>query len=117
MKDYIKAEIFVSNLYKRSGWALLKHSYRGVGFEIDLIMSKEKRLLFIEVKYRSFLENSEHFFSDLINYKKRQALQRGAKKFLSTTSDYYSYRFDLAVLTKSSGNFQVRIFPDLTIFS
>jgi putative endonuclease len=117
MKNYLKAEIFISNLYQKNGWSLLKHSYRGVGFEIDLIMSKKNFLVFIEVKYRKSCDSSEDFLTNLMNYKKRQALQRGAEKFVSTVDRYDNFRFDLAVLTKISGDFQTRIFPDIVIFS
>jgi Holliday junction resolvase-like predicted endonuclease len=116
MDTYKKAELFVCRQYQYLGWSLLVHSYRGIGFEIDLIMNKNNCLVFIEVKYRKYIYHSSEFIENLMPYKKKQALQRGASSFISNNNDYNNFCFDLALVTKKkSGKLHAQIFPDINL--
>ena len=98
-KDFVQAELMVADYYQRRGWKLLRHQYRCVGSELDLIVIKQKRLAVVEVKQRAKWLGVSAEVAHLMGPRKYQALFRGLQHFLSNVEiDYVSCRIDLVVV-------------------
>ena len=55
-KKGVNAEMAISNYLIRHGYKIIKHRYKTKYGEIDIIASKEKLLLFVEVKISGILK-------------------------------------------------------------
>lgn len=99
----IHGENLVAQSLRNQNWTLLAKNLRFRGSEIDIIAKKEKTLIFVEVKTT---RQPARFLSgvcleELLSYKKRLALMRGASRFLSEhvkLGEFKSYRFDVALV-------------------
>ena len=102
-----EAETLVSRALERQGWWILARNFRYVGCELDVVASKGETLIIVEVKARRFEPSSGVALQDLLPWRKRLALQRGAQAFLARhRRSYQTVRFDLAVVvgqTKEAG--------------
>lgn len=99
----IKAEITALSYFLKAGWILLQKRARTPLGEIDLILKKEKFLLFVEVKYRKTLI-SAHF---ALNKKQQKRLFDAGNYWLASNMNlpYENARFDL-FLVDQTGQFQ-----------
>ena len=81
--------------YSAKFYCILHHRIRNFGGEIDLIASRRKNIVFIEVKARS--SNIDDRFVS-INQQKR--IKAAAEIFLKTNPKYrgFNVRFDLVVI-------------------
>lgn len=79
------------------GYTILQQNYRTKIGEIDLIVSKEDLLIFVEVKTRRSRNYGKGF--EAVNFKKQQTLQRVANQYLAyrqnTLRPNISMRFDV----------------------
>ncbi|MGN7618901.1 MAG: YraN family protein [Ehrlichia sp.] len=92
-------EIVVIWLLKCKLYHIIKHRYKCVLGEIDIIASKNKHIVFIEVK-------SSIFGSEIpITYKQQRSIIRVAKYFITHHADLkqHDIRFDLYFLSLSKG--------------
>lgn len=92
-------EQLVKRLLIQQNWSILAQNFRHIGFELDLIATKGKTLIFVEVKSRSL----GHFTTEeasLVSGHKKRALLRGAQFFLHQWTHRIpdQLRFDLAVV-------------------
>lgn len=78
---------------RRKGYTLLAHSYRSRFGEIDLIVSDERFLVFVEVKLRK----SDKFARavEYVDYKKQEKLRITAEIYLSEYPTELQPRFDV----------------------
>ena len=96
----VEAEERVAKHWCAHGWRLLTKNYRGVGFEIDLILQKGSTISFVEVKARKYLGAWQ--LTDFISSKKRESLQRGAHHYLHYKRPKASnFRYDLCLVVGS----------------
>lgn len=79
-----KGENAVCGILKKRGFRLLAKNYTIRGGEIDLIMEKGEKIIFLEVKTRSGKEFGEALES--ITPKKKNALIRTAQVFMQEKS-------------------------------
>lgn len=104
-----EGEDAVAVWWEAQGWQILARNYRGVGFEIDLIVIKARCLVFVEVKARR--RSLRRSLAEFIPARKRLALQRGAQHFLSTHQpDADHYRFDLCCYDAQG---MITVLPDV----
>jgi len=79
------------------GFRVLSRNYRTKIGEIDLIVMKEKLLVFVEVKTRKTKSYGKGF--EAVNVKKQQTLRRVADQFVAYGKDFtktdLSMRFDV----------------------
>ncbi len=79
------------------GYTILQQNYRTKIGEIDLIVSKEDLLVFVEVKTRRSRNYGKGF--EAVNFKKQQTLQRVATQYLAyrknNLKSNLSMRFDV----------------------
>lgn len=79
-------------LYKFKFYKIIHHRLRNFAGEIDLIATRRKQIVFIEVKSRSS-DITEH----IISKNQQSRIKRSAEYFLSRNEKYIDYdvRFDL----------------------
>ena len=93
----IEGENRAEEFFVKMGYETVARNYRASRFaEIDLIVKKDKTLVFVEVKSRSSEVYGGVLYS--ITKKKKMNMKKAAEHFLAATHpDYVSYicRFDL----------------------
>lgn len=73
-------EILAINYLKNKGYKILNHQFRCKIGEIDIVISKNNVIIFVEVKYRKNLKNG--YPREAVNFKKQQTIRRVAELYL-----------------------------------
>ena len=92
-------EHLVAFRLRRKGWRMLQSRYRSTYGEIDLIMQKPERLLFVEVKFTS--QTSDDALEQILPASwQRQRIYSSANYFLSEypAISLYEMRFVVALV-------------------
>lgn len=94
-KPGIVAECLVLLLYKMRFYSILHHRMKTYVGEIDLVASRGKQLVFIEVKARK-----HGIYEGIVSQVQQKRIKRAAELFLSKNPEYknYNIRFDLVVV-------------------
>lgn len=89
------AEYFVLIYYTIMFYYPLHHRYKSSVGEIDLIMKRGKKLVFIEVKARKY-----GLAEDIVSENQQRRITRTAELYLAKNQQYrmHDIRFDLAVV-------------------
>ncbi len=97
---YKQAEDLVAQRLEQEAWTILARNFRRVGTELDIVATKGRTLVFVEVKLRTQPMNC--LVTDLLPIHKKKALLRGAFFFLSTvqTPHWEQLRIDLSLVSK-----------------
>ena len=108
MDDVINSKTYVGELgenaavkyLKKNGYKIISRNAHEGRSEIDIVVLKDKTLVFVEVKTRSYADNKEYLSrpADAVNNSKKSYLIRGADKFCSENGvKYAAYykRFDI----------------------
>lgn len=90
------AEYLVLILYKIRFYTIIHHRMKTYVGEVDLVVSRGKQLVFIEVKARK-----NGICQNIVSPKQQERIRQAAKFFVSKNSEYINYdiRFDLVVVT------------------
>ncbi|MBQ7669490.1 MAG: YraN family protein [Clostridia bacterium] len=122
MDDVINTKQYVGKLgedaavkyLKKNGYSIILRNTHEGRSEIDVIALKDKTLVFVEVKTRSYADGKEYFSrpADAVNNSKRSYLIRGANKFCSENGAKYAgfyKRFDIieVYLTRRKDKYQI----------
>lgn len=83
------------------GYGVLHRNWRCGREEIDLIVLKDNRLHFVEVKYRS--SDYAGHPEEAVTRKKVQTLLRGVEQFLHRHPQYDDFRLDILSITQKPG--------------
>ncbi len=94
-----EAERLVAASLERDGWTVLARNWRGGGAELDLVVRRDDRLRFVEVKARAEDDPSG---LDAITDQKIAKLRDGADAWLAQHGDAAEALFLFAVVTFSS---------------
>lgn len=91
------AERVAGLLLRVKGYRVLAHRFKTAVGEIDLIASKGKTLVFVEVKYRDSFEKGVHAISPTA----QERIMRTAQLYLARQPEYalYNMRFDAVIVT------------------
>lgn len=117
-------ETFTEFLANSAGWRTLYQRLRHVGFELDLVLGKERVVRIIEVKTlrkTNFIPDLE-LICGLMNPRKTQALKRGANFLLAALEEQKVFveqiSCELVVVNlKFQGNVMVYRWPDACVLS
>ncbi|GAB3689188.1 YraN family protein [Spirosoma flavus] len=95
---------------REKGYEILSHNYRHKHAEIDLIVKKDKLLVFAEVKTRSNLSygNPEEF----VSYTKAKLVMKAAEAYIFATDWIHDVRFDIIAVTLSGNQMRVKHIED-----
>ncbi len=120
MKQYTSRELFklgedIATKHLLScGYTLVCRNYRKPGGEIDIIVEKNQRLIFCEVKTRT--SHSLDLALASVSYRKQQKITQTALLYINDNPQYsnYLFRFDVLVLFYSANTetFSVKHFED-----
>ncbi len=95
-------ELKALNFLRKQGLELLQRNFNTRMGEIDLIMTDQDTLVFIEVRYRQ----NQNYGSALesVNFTKQQKLIKTAQYFLQTQKHYQKLhcRFDVIAFSKDN---------------
>ncbi|MDW3212238.1 MAG: YraN family protein [Reichenbachiella sp.] len=102
-----KAEQEALNFLVDKNYSLLERNYRYKRSEIDLIMTNQKTLVFVEVKFRSNNKfgHPEEFVSD----NQKQSIIKGAEHYIDSIAWEDNIRFDIVAV---DANFKIEHFED-----
>ena len=102
-----KGEKLARRFLKKLGYRHLVDNYTLKQGEIDLIMTDEQTIVFVEVKTRE----NENFVSaeDSVNYGKRKRISSAARHFIQKHHLHeHPCRFDMVVVTTAEGKTEIR---------
>ncbi len=82
------------------GWRVVTRNFRYKRSEIDLIVQKDRLLVFVEVKTRSNLEFGEP--ESFVSPNQRRQIHAAAGEYIYQTDWQYDIRFDVIAITLGS---------------
>lgn len=100
----LAAEYFLTN-----GYMIRERNWRLNKYEIDLILEKERTIIFVEVKAR---RGDRQDPVDAVDMRKRKKLVQGADIYLRNQPYRYEYRFDIVSFTGTRDNYVMKHYPD-----
>ena len=102
-------ENIVADCLKKDGFKILIQNYQTRRGEIDIIVTKDDLLCFVEVKTRN---NNEVSMYEIVTYTKQRKIAKAALDFLRHHRQYLQYvcRFDVALYDLQTK--QISIIPN-----
>lgn len=85
-----QAESYVCQMLRQRNWSIAARNFRHIGTEIDIIATKQQRLMMVEVKLRNFPAQHLYQIENLLPFHKKLALQRGLNCWLSRSHKSYT---------------------------
>jgi putative endonuclease len=95
--------------YRLRGYRILARNVRVGGVELDLVVRRGRRLLFVEVKHKSGPSHGDPL--EAVDERKRERLRRGAEAWLLANPELASTRVGFEVAAVRAGGID-RV-PDL----
>ncbi|WP_109833189.1 YraN family protein [Reichenbachiella versicolor] len=92
--------IALSHLYK-NGYSLVSQNYRHKHAEIDLIVSKGKLLVFVEVKFRK--GDKYGYPEEFVSKNQKKMILQAAENYIFTNKWEGLVRFDIISISVESG--------------
>lgn len=98
---------------RRRGYRIIARNFTVKGGEIDIIAARFRYIVFVEVKTRNALTDTEKYGrpADAVTEEKKQHLRYAASRYLATHSTSKKPRFDIAevYLTPKENKASLRI--------
>ena len=93
------AELKAEKYLTQRGLKLVARNYRSKAGEIDLIMSDQQFLIFVEVRYKRYTDWASP--AESVTYQKQRKIIKAAKQYLLTHDPLgrLSCRFDVVAMT------------------
>lgn len=107
-QGYVCENICQKYLHKK-GYHLLYQNWTRIGAEIDLVLLKDSRLVFVEVRSRNY--SSIETLDDLFPFKKRLNLQKSINLFMFYTTEFreVGWQVDLFCVLRGKSKKRVRV--------
>ena len=105
--EQLAAEYFIKN-----GYTVRERNWRLNRLEIDIILEKDRTIIFVEVKGRDG-ENSDPVLA--VDHKKRLRIINAADVYLRRLPHLYQYRFDIFAVSRTKDNYETIHLPDAFI--
>lgn len=100
-------------LVKNHHFTLLDQNWRTRTCEIDLVMSKDRTIYFIEVKYRKYSGSGSGL--EAINKKKLAQMRRASYEWLKFNPEYSSFQKTLSAIELAGSQFEITNFVESII--
>ncbi len=114
MSDKIKrgteGEDLAANFLKEKGYAILERNYRHKKSEIDLIVSRDKWLVFVEVKLRS--STAFGYPEEFVDYQKKKMIFQGALHYMYEKNWQGNVRYDIVAINMVYGKPEIHHLED-----
>ena len=105
----LDAELAVGAFLRSDGWTILEHRWRGARAEVDLIAIKNRRLRFVEVKFRS---PGDPVGLAAVDGRKIKRIERAAEVYLQRFDDYDEACLAVAYVEPSAGGWEIEFFDN-----
>ena len=97
------------NFLVAKGYCLVERNWRLGHYEVDIVMQKGNRLVFVEVKTRT---DADHDPVEAVDKKKRQRIITAADAFIRYYKVQLEYQFDIVSITGRAPDHKIEHFPD-----
>lgn len=104
-----EAERVVGDYFLKQGYTIRERNWKCGKVEIDLILEKDRTIVFVEVKARKE-ETQDPVLA--VGKEKRGRIIRGADVYLRSLPLLYQYRFDIVALTGNREDYSMKHYPD-----
>lgn len=102
--EQLAAEYFI-----REGYTVRERNWRMGKLEIDLILERDRTLIFVEVKAR---QRGNQDPVDAVDRRKRQRVINAADVYLRRQTMLYEYRFDIVTFTGTRDDYEMTHYAD-----
>ena len=109
-----KGEQLAVNYLMNEGYKIVERNSRFQKAEIDIIATKEKMLISVEVKTRS--NNDYGNPQDFVNPKKIKLMVLAMNEYILKRNLDIELRFDIIAITKNKSSFNVEHFQDAFLY-
>ena len=109
-----KGEQLAVNYLMNEGYKIVERNWRFQKAEIDIIATKEKMLISVEVKTRS--TNDYGNPQDFVNPKKIKLMVLAMNEYILKNNLDIELRFDIIAITKNKSSFNVEHFQDAFLY-
>ncbi|MEY4902396.1 MAG: hypothetical protein RLZZ292_211 [Bacteroidota bacterium] len=105
-------DLAVHYLEQQEGWVILERNWRYRRAEVDIIAREGTKLIFIEVKTRSYVYQGNQP-EDYVSTAKETLMLAAAGAYMEKINYDWEVRFDiLSVLLKKNGTYEIRHLKD-----
>lgn len=104
-----KAEALTAEYFLKEGYTIRERNWHAGRLEVDLILEKDRTLIFVEVKARSSHGEDPAL---AVDRKKRQRTIRAADTYLRMQQVRYEYRFDIVTFTGTEEDYVFAHYED-----
>ena len=104
-----EAEQIAAEYYLKDGYTIRERNWRMGHLEIDIILEKDRTIVFVEVKARK-PGNQDPI--DAVDKSKRRRIINAADVYMRTLPMLYQYRFDIVTFTGSRDDFKMELYED-----
>jgi putative endonuclease len=105
-----EAENMAAEFLKAQGYEIVQRNWRYRRSEIDLIVRKEKWLVFVEVKMRS--SDAFGYPEEFVDYTKAKNIVYGAEQYTYENNYNGNVRYDVVAISMHNGEPAIRHFED-----
>lgn len=104
-----EAESIAAEYFLQEGYVVRERNWRIGRLEIDLILERDRTIIFVEVKARKG-DNQDP--ADAVDRKKRMRIVNAADVYLRSIPVLYQYRFDIVTITGDRNSYKLDHYPD-----
>lgn len=109
-----EAEALASEYFLREGYTVRDRNWKMGKLEIDLILEKDRQIVFVEVKARKESPTG-HDPVAAVDSGKRRRLIKAADVYMQQFEILYQYRFDIVTFSGTRENHVMKHYPDAFI--
>ena len=109
-----KGEQLAVNYLINKGYKIVERNWRFQKAEIDIIATKDKTLISVEVKTRS--TNDFGSPQDFVNKKKIKLMVSAMNEYILNKDLDIELRFDIVAITKDKSSFDIQHFKDAFLY-
>lgn len=108
-----EAEGIAADYYMTRGYVVRERNWHRGQLEIDLILEKDRTIVFVEVKARKSGSLQEAVMA--VDAKKRRNTIKAADTYMQQFEKLYEFRFDVFGITGDKENYKITLFEDAYI--
>lgn len=102
-------EQLAADFFLGEGYVVRERNWRMGKIEVDLILEKDRTIIFVEVKGRDGV-NSDPV--EAVDYKKRRRTINAADAYIGRLAQLYQYRFDIFAVKGNMEDYEILHIPD-----
>lgn len=103
------AEQIAADYFVKKGYTVRERNWKCGKLEIDLILEKDRTIIFVEVKAR---KQGTQDPIDAVGREKRQRIIRAADTYLRSLNMLYQYRFDIFAIIGNREDYRLSHYAD-----